>query len=182
VGERSLPGLTNKCHELRRPEISFRDRGLLQDVRPPCRIPFVSLHFSIMTKEASNQEDWGMDFSSITKEAANEADWTTGFASVIDGFGLRVQGGGSWQMYYFLGLEVRQRSGEIFLGQGILMRFDMMDCNSMAKSMETNIKNLSDSASDSDLVDPKMYREWIGFLMYLVNTMIDILFIESTQC
>jgi hypothetical protein len=39
--------------------------------------------------------------------------------------------------------------------KGILMRFDMMDC----KSMETNLKKLSDSASDSDLVDPTMYKQ-----------------------
>jgi hypothetical protein len=39
------------------------------------------------------------------------------------------------------------RSDEIFLIQGILMRFNMMYCKSM-----------SDSASDSDLVDPTMYR------------------------
>jgi hypothetical protein len=29
----------------------------------------------------------------------------------------------------------------------------MMDCKSMATPMETNLKKLSDSASDSDLVD-----------------------------
>jgi hypothetical protein len=65
-------------------------------------------------------------------------------------------------MHYFLGLEVWQRPGEIFLGQGkytveILHRFGMMDCKSMATPMETNLKKLSDSTSDSDLVDPTMY-------------------------
>jgi hypothetical protein len=60
------------------------------------------------------------------------------------------------------------------------MRFDMMDCKSMATPMETNLKKLSDSASDSDLVDPTMYRQWIGSLMYLVNTRPDIFFAEST--
>jgi hypothetical protein len=66
-------------------------------------------------------------------------------------------------MHYFLGLEVWKKPGEIFLGQGkytieILSRFDMMDCKSMATPMMTNLKKLSDSASDSDLVDPTMYR------------------------
>jgi hypothetical protein len=42
-------------------------------------------------------------------------------------------------MYYFLGLEVRQRSYEIFLSHGILIRFNMMDYNSMATPMETNM-------------------------------------------
>jgi hypothetical protein len=44
----------------------------------------------------------------------------------------------------------------------------MMDCKSMATPMVTNLKKLRDS--DSDLVDPSMYRQLIGSLMYLVNT------------
>jgi hypothetical protein len=66
-------------------------------------------------------------------------------------------------MHYFLGLEVWQRLGEIFLRQGkytveILSRFGMMSRKSMATPMMTNLKKLCDSASDSDLVDPTMYR------------------------
>ena len=66
-------------------------------------------------------------------------------------------------MHYFWGLEVWPKLGEIFLGQGkytveILSRFGMMDCKSMATPMMTNLKKLSDSALDSDLVDPTMYR------------------------
>jgi hypothetical protein len=43
-------------------------------------------------------------------------------------------------MHYFLGLEVWQRSDEIFLSQGkytveILQRFRMMDCKSMTTPM-----------------------------------------------
>jgi hypothetical protein len=60
------------------------------------------------------------------------------------------------------------------------MRFNMMDCKSMATPMETNLKKLSDSASDSNLVDPTMYRQWIGSLMYLLNTRTNICFAEST--
>jgi hypothetical protein len=56
----------------------------------------------------------------------------------------------------------------------------MMDYKSMATPMETNLKKLSDSALDSDLVDPMMYMQWIGSLMYLVNTKLDIFFAEST--
>jgi len=37
------------------------------------------------------------------------------------------------------------------------MRFDMMDCKSMVTPMETNLKKLSDSALDLNLVDPTMY-------------------------
>jgi hypothetical protein len=65
------------------------------------------------------------------------------------------------------------RSDEIFLIQGILMRFDMMDFYSMTTPMLTNLKKLIDSTSNSDLVDPMMYMQLIGSLMYLVNTRLD---------
>jgi hypothetical protein len=48
----------------------------------------------------------------------------------------------------------------------------MMDCKSMDTPMETNLKKLSDSTSDSYLVDPMIYKQLIGSLMYLVNTRI----------
>lgn len=88
-------------------------------------------------------------------------------------------------MHYFLGLEVWQRSNKIFLSQGkykveILQRLGMMHCKSMATPMVTNLKKLSESASDSDLVDPMMYKQLIGSLMYLVNTRQDICFAVST--
>jgi hypothetical protein len=52
----------------------------------------------------------------------------------------------------------------------------MMDCKSMATPMMTNLKKLSDSTSDLDLVDPTMYKQLIGSLMYLVNTRPDTFF------
>jgi hypothetical protein len=86
-------------------------------------------------------------------------------------------------MHYFLGLEVWQRSDEIFLSQGkytveILKKFGMMDCKSMTTPMTINLKLLSDKSSD--LVDPTMYRQLIGSLMYLVNTRPDICFAVNT--
>jgi hypothetical protein len=39
VEERHLPGLTDKCHESRRPDKSFINKRLLGDVRPHGRIP-----------------------------------------------------------------------------------------------------------------------------------------------
>jgi hypothetical protein len=60
-------------------------------------------------------------------------------------------------MHYYLGLEVWQKHGEIFLGQGkyvvnILQKFGMMNCKSMATPMVIDLKKLRDL--DSDLVDP----------------------------
>eukprot|EP00253_Pinus_taeda_P035834 PITA_35834 len=77
------------------------------------------------------------------------------------------------QMHYFLGLEVWQRKGEIFLGQGryateIMKRSRMEDYRPMATPMITNWKKI-DASEDKD-VDPALYRQLIGSLMYLVNT------------
>jgi hypothetical protein len=86
-------------------------------------------------------------------------------------------------IHYFLGLEVSQHPSEIFLGHGkylveILRRFKMMDCKSMTTPMITNMKKLG--ASYSYLVDPTMYRQLIGSLMYLVNTRTNICFVVNT--
>jgi hypothetical protein len=79
-------------------------------------------------------------------------------------------------MHYLSGLEVwQQRTNEIFLSQGkytvdILRRFGMLDYKSMATLMVLNLKKLSEPSSDADLIDPTMYMQLIGSLMYLVNT------------
>jgi hypothetical protein len=83
----------------------------------------------------------------------------------------------------FLGLEVWQRPREIFLGQGkyvveMLKRFWMEDCKPMATPMITNLKKVT--TSDSDMVDPMLYRQLIGSLMYMVNTRTDICFAVNT--
>ena len=88
-------------------------------------------------------------------------------------------------MHYFLGLEVWQGPNETFLGQGkytidILRRFGMMDCKSMVTPMEANLRKLHDSAISSDRVDPTMYRQLIGSLLYLVNTRPDICYAVNT--
>jgi hypothetical protein len=86
-------------------------------------------------------------------------------------------------MHYFLGMEVWQEEGHIFLGQGkyaanILSRFQIEDCRPMSTPMITNWNKLS--ASDSQLVDAIVYKKLIGSLMYLVNTRPDICFSVNT--
>eukprot|EP00253_Pinus_taeda_P035809 PITA_35809 len=87
-------------------------------------------------------------------------------------------------MHYFLRLEVWQEEGHFFLGQGkyivdILSKFHMEDCKPMSTPMITNWKKLH--ASNSELVDPTLYRQLIGCLMYLVNTRPDICFAVNTM-
>jgi hypothetical protein len=82
-------------------------------------------------------------------------------------------------MHYFLGLEVWQKDGCFFLRQGkyaveILRRFGMMDCRPMSTPLVTNWRKID--VSDSKTVDPTVYRQLIGSLMYLVNTRPDISF------
>ena len=60
----------------------------------------------------------------------------------------------------------------------ILKRFKMMDCKSMTTPMESKLKLLSDDSSES--VDATMYRQMIGSLMYLTNTILDIFFAVKT--
>jgi hypothetical protein len=86
-------------------------------------------------------------------------------------------------MHYYLGLEVWQKRGEVFLGQGkyaikILQKFGMMDCKSMDTPMTTDIRKVKDP--NSDPVHPSLYRQLIGSLMYLVNTRPDICFAVNT--
>lgn len=87
------------------------------------------------------------------------------------------------QMHYFLELEVWQQKGEIFLVQGryateILKRFGMEDCRPMATPMITNWQKI-DASEDKD-VDPTLYSQLIGSLMYLINTRPDICYVVNT--
>jgi hypothetical protein len=86
-------------------------------------------------------------------------------------------------MHYFLGLEIWQSPKRIFLNQGkyafeILKRFDMLECKSMNTPMETKLKLLVDTSSE--FIDATLYRQIIGSLMYLKNTIPDICFSMKT--
>jgi hypothetical protein len=50
----------------------------------------------------------------------------------------------------------------------ILKKFSMTECKSMPTPMVMDLKKSSDT--DSGDVDPHLYRQLIGSLMYLVNT------------
>lgn len=88
-------------------------------------------------------------------------------------------------MHYFIGLAVWQKNGDIFLGKGrhaknILKRFKMQDYQPMATPMFTNWKNI-DALGDKE-VDPTLYKELIGSLMYMVNSRSYICFFFNTLC
>ena len=70
-------------------------------------------------------------------------------------------------MHYFLGLEVWKRTDEIFPSQRkytveILKKVGMLKCKLMTTPMVINLKKLSVSSSNSDEIDPTLYRQMIG--------------------
>ena len=86
-------------------------------------------------------------------------------------------------MHYFLGMELWQIEGVIFLGKGkyameILKRFKMLECKAMATPMASNLKLLSDASSKK--VNATIYCQMITLLMYLTKTRLDICFAVNT--
>ena len=70
-------------------------------------------------------------------------------------------------MHYFLGLEVWQRPGEIFLSQGkyvvkLLERFGMVHCKFVSTLMELNFKKLNENIDGPVLTNPTEYRQSWG--------------------
>jgi hypothetical protein len=55
----------------------------------------------------------------------------------------------------------------------------MLNLKPMATPMVMNPKKLSVSSSDSDEIDMTLYKQLIGSLMYLINTIPDILYAMS---
>jgi hypothetical protein len=86
-------------------------------------------------------------------------------------------------LHYLLGLKVWQGAGEVFLGQGkhiteILKRFQMLECKPLITPMVPNLKLICDE--DTNLVDPTLYLQLIGSLMYLVNTRPNVFYAVNT--
>lgn len=86
------------------------------------------------------------------------------------------------EMSYFLGMEVEQKNGEIFISQRkyakeILKKFNMESCKSMSTPMCQKEKLCKDDGAEQ--VDETLYRSLIGCLMYLTATRPDILYVVS---
>ena len=56
----------------------------------------------------------------------------------------------------------------------ILKKFGMTDYKSMPTPMVMDLKKMNEASTDSGNIDPHLYRQLIGSLMYLVNTRPDI--------
>jgi hypothetical protein len=75
-------------------------------------------------------------------------------------------------LHYFLGLEIWQRCGELFVSQGkyareILCKFHMEGCKPMDTPLPGNWRK--EDATSGEVVDATFYRQLVGSLMYLVN-------------
>ncbi|KAB2636175.1 hypothetical protein D8674_026709 [Pyrus ussuriensis x Pyrus communis] len=86
------------------------------------------------------------------------------------------------KMRYFLGIEVIQGSGGIFISQRkyaqeILERFNMHQCNSVLNPIVPGFKLTKDEGGIK--VDGTVYKQMVGSLMYLTATRPDLMFVVS---
>jgi hypothetical protein len=56
----------------------------------------------------------------------------------------------------------------------ILKKFGMTNCKLMPIPMVMDLKKMNKASTDSGEIDPHLYRQLIGSLMYMVNTRHDI--------
>jgi hypothetical protein len=87
-------------------------------------------------------------------------------------------------MSYFLGMEVRQSNGGIFICQKkyakeILKKFHMKNCKSTSTSTSMNPKEKFNKNDGTNKVDKGQYISLIGCLMYLTTTRSDTAFAVS---
>ena len=85
-------------------------------------------------------------------------------------------------LHYFLGLEIWQWEGELFVSQGkyaqeILGKFNMEDCKPMDTPLLGNWRK--EDATSAKVVDATIYRQLVGSLMYLVNTRLNICYVVN---
>ena len=86
------------------------------------------------------------------------------------------------KMRYFLGIEVMQRSDDIFINQKkytqeVLERFSMDKCNPVHNPMVPRFKLTKNG--DGVMVDSTFYKKIVGSLMYLTATRPDVMFVVS---
>eukprot|EP00253_Pinus_taeda_P031315 PITA_31315 len=82
-------------------------------------------------------------------------------------------------VHYYLGIEVTQHPKSIFLSQkkyigAMLNRFGMIECNPLTTPMEENIKLTSIEGKEFE--DATKYKQFVGSLIYLTTTRLEILF------
>ncbi|KMT04001.1 hypothetical protein BVRB_8g187060 [Beta vulgaris subsp. vulgaris] len=80
-------------------------------------------------------------------------------------------------MKYFLGMQVKQSPGKIFLSQekyadDLLKKFNMSECKPLATPMALNEKLSKNDGKEK--VDASIYRSLVGSLIYLIHTRPDI--------
>ena len=85
-------------------------------------------------------------------------------------------------MHYFLGMEVWQKDGEVFVSQGkyaneILRRFHMEKCKPMQTPLAGNWRK--EDATLGEVVATTVYSKLVGSLTYLVNTRPDLCFVVN---
>ncbi|KAJ7976200.1 Retrovirus-related Pol polyprotein from transposon TNT 1-94 [Quillaja saponaria] len=82
-------------------------------------------------------------------------------------------------MSYYLGFEVKQNDGGIFISQevyakDVLKKFQMLDSNSVNTPIECRVKLSKHDVGEK--VDPTLFRSLVGSLRYLTYTRPDILY------
>ncbi|GJY82764.1 hypothetical protein Tco_0496140 [Tanacetum coccineum] len=85
----------------------------------------------------------------------------------------------SWELTFFLGLQVQQKKDGIFISQDkyvaeILKKFDFATVKTASTPMEPNKALVKDEEAED--VDVHLYRSMIGSLMYLIASRPDITF------
>ncbi|XP_049352678.1 secreted RxLR effector protein 161-like [Solanum verrucosum] len=82
-------------------------------------------------------------------------------------------------MHYFLGIEVKQSSSEIFISQKkyvqeTLQRFEMQSCNSVTTPTELGLKLEKNPIGKK--IDNTLFKQLVGCLIYLTITKSDIMY------
>ena len=85
-------------------------------------------------------------------------------------------------LHYFLGLEIWQQEGELFVSHGkylreILGKFHMEGYKTMDIPLPEKWRKKD--ATSGEVVDSTVYRKLVGLLMYLVNTRPEICYVVN---